>query len=236
MEGNFGAGGRIFDNPFAQKEHDISCEIGSDGINIIKEDLHIAGDGIKDTTTGEYILAISADDFNFLEKLGHGASGSVFKVFHKPTKKYMALKSINVFDQGKRRQLVNDLKSLKKNKWPFLVKFYGAYYEEGDVKIALELMDLGSLGSILKLAKEENTKNGISNAFPVIPEGVIANIAVQILNGLAYLHICDKSVHRDIKPDNILINKRGEVKLTDFGITKCLNETLMLCNTFVGKR
>ena len=56
VEGAFGAGGRIFDNPFANNIHDISCEIGSDGINIVKEDLHIAGDGIKDTNTGEYIL------------------------------------------------------------------------------------------------------------------------------------------------------------------------------------
>ena len=124
-----------------------------------------------------------------MDKLGHGASGSVFKVYHEPTKKYMALKSINVFDQGKRKQLVNDLRSLKKNQCPFLVKFFGAYYEEGDVKIALELMELGSLGSMLKLVKEENEKNEIPNTIPILSEQIIANIAFQVLNGLAFLHV-----------------------------------------------
>jgi serine/threonine protein kinase len=56
----------------------------------------------------------------------------------------------------------------------------------------------------------------------------------QILSGLAHLHRVVKQVHRDIKPDNILVNRNGEVKLTDFGISKCLDATLMMCNTFVG--
>ena len=47
--------------------------------------------------------------------LGNGASGYVYLATHKKTGQQMALKSINVFDQGKRRQLVNDLRSLQKN-------------------------------------------------------------------------------------------------------------------------
>lgn len=41
-------------------------------------------------------------------------------------------------------------------------------------------------------------------------------------------------MHRDIKPDNILVNKSGEVKITDFGISKSLEETEEMCKTFVG--
>ncbi|CAI2373339.1 unnamed protein product [Moneuplotes crassus] len=228
IEGGQGAGGHIFERNIGSSSLSISCEINTDGLNIIKEDLHVARDGIRDTKTGDIIVSISPDDFEMVEKLGIGASGHVYKALHKPSGEYMAIKSINVFDQAKRRQLVNDLKSLYKNQCPFLVKFYGAYYEEGYVKIALELMELGSLGGIIKMINKNKSM------IPKVPEEVIASIAQQTLNGLAYLHLCDKSVHRDIKPDNILINKNGEVKLTDFGIAKILDESLDLCKTWVG--
>ena len=68
----------------------------------------------------------------------------------------------------------------------------------------------------------------------MIPEVVISKIAHQVLQGLENLHHIRYQVHRDIKPDNILLNSNGEVKLTDFGISKHLEQTIGQCNTFVG--
>ena len=51
-----------------------------------------------------------------------------------------------------------------------------------------------------------------------IPEVALANMTYQILLGLLYLKR-EKRVHRDVKPSNMLINSRGEVKVTDFGIS-----------------
>eukprot|EP00826_Nyctotherus_ovalis_P003253 TRINITY_DN10656_c0_g5_i1.p2 TRINITY_DN10656_c0_g5~~TRINITY_DN10656_c0_g5_i1.p2 ORF type:complete len:181 (-),score=54.58 TRINITY_DN10656_c0_g5_i1:336-878(-) len=102
--------------------------------------------------------------------------------------------------------------------------------------MALELMDLGSVAALVKLLNDRTAdqKKAIKKKEPLIPEPILAKLAQQILSGLLYLHKCKKQVHRDIKPDNILVNSRGEAKLSDFGISKELDKTADLCNTFVG--
>jgi len=56
----------------------------------------------------------------------------------------------------------------------------------------------------------------IYNNFKTIPENIIAYICKQMLLSLVYLHNKNK-IHRDLKSDNILLNKEGEVKIADFG-------------------
>jgi len=161
--------------------------------------------------------------------LGQGASGYVQKAVHKPSGTPLAIKSINVYDKHKRHQLVNDLKALHASNCEYLVQLYGAYFDEGTVKVALECMDIGSLGDIMKLIKRSK-----GTLQPLITEPVMVEIVQQILKGLSFLHKIRHQVHRDIKPDNILINSQGRVKLTDFGISKELEETISSCKTFVG--
>ena len=90
----------------------------------------------------------------------------------------------------------------------------------GAITIALEYMDGGSLANVL------------SQVGP-IPERVLASIAYQILWGLAYLKH-EKRVHRDVKPSNLLINSKGEIKVTDFGVSKELQNSIQMCGTFLG--
>ena len=108
---------------------------------------------------------------------------------------------------------------------PFLVEFYGAYLQEGCVNVIIEYMDRGSLRDIMTKTRQKNYK---------FKESELALIAIQILNGLSYLHIVAKQAHLDIKPENILINSDGLLKLTDFGISKDFSTSQDFMKTFLG--
>lgn len=59
-----------------------------------------------------------------------------------------------------------------------------------------------------------------------IPEDILGKIAVSVVSALHYLHSKLKVIHRDVKPSNILINRRGEVKMCDFGISGYLVDSV----------
>jgi serine/threonine protein kinase len=83
----------------------------------------------------------------------------------------------------------------------FIVTLYGAYYDQGKVKVILELMDAGSLENIIALLRTARIE-------PTIDEAILAKIALQMLCGLTYLH-SKNHLHRDIKPANVLLNWKG---------------------------
>jgi len=118
-----------------------------------------------------------------------------------------------------RNKLFVELRTYHSSLHPSIVSFFGASYEEGCIRILLEHMD-GSLADMIQKR--------------TLPENVLSKVTAQILKGLSYLHKELHVVHRDIKPANILINKRGEVKISDFGVSSQLKETLGLAETFAG--
>lgn len=63
----------------------------------------------------------------------------------------------------------------------------------------------------------------------------MAKLTLQMLCGLTYLH-SKNQIHRDIKPANVLLNSVGELKLSDFGISKELIEDIDFSKTAVGTR
>lgn len=152
--------------------------------------------------------------------IGRGCSGSVIRSSHRPTNTPLALKMINMYDKAKRDQIIREIHSLFDSTCPCLVTFYGAFLRDSAVVLALEYMDGGSMENVI-------------HQLGAIPERVLGSIAYQILYALSYLKT-HKWVHRDIKPPNILLNSRGEVKLSDFGIATELCNSIAMCGTFVG--
>src|SRR5690349_18485269 len=67
-----------------------------------------------------------------------------------------------------------------------------------------------------------------------LPENVLGKLTAQLLQGLAYLHKTMHIIHRDIKPQNILLNSKGQAKITDFGVSGELASTQAMAKTFVG--
>ncbi|KAL2651769.1 hypothetical protein R1flu_019897 [Riccia fluitans] len=156
--------------------------------------------------------------------IGWGASSVVRKAIHIPTHRILALKKINVFEKEKRQQLLNEIRTLcEAPRVKGLVEFYGAFYspDSGQISIALEYMDGGSLADIVRAKK-------------FIPEPILSVITRKVLHGLQFLHAERHLVHRDIKPANLLINLNGEPKITDFGISAGLDNSIAMCATFVG--
>uniref|UniRef100_A0A8C5KRG5 Dual specificity mitogen-activated protein kinase kinase 2 n=1 Tax=Jaculus jaculus TaxID=51337 RepID=A0A8C5KRG5_JACJA len=144
------------------------------------------------------------DDFELISELGAGNGGVVTKAQHRPSGLIMARKLIHL-----------EIKS------PYIVGFYGAFYSDGEISICMEHMDGGSLDQVLKEAKR-------------IPEEILGKVSIAVLRGLAYLREKHQIMHRDVKPSNILVNSRGEIKLCDFGISGQLIDSM--ANSFVGTR
>ncbi|CAJ2665324.1 mitogen-activated protein kinase kinase 3 isoform X1 [Trifolium pratense] len=156
--------------------------------------------------------------------IGSGASSVVQRAMHIPTHRVLALKKINIFEKEKRQQLLTEIRTLCEAPCnEGLVEFHGAFYtpDSGQISIALEYMDGGSLADILRTHR-------------MIPEPILSSMFRKLLHGLSYLHGVRYLVHRDIKPANLLVNLKGEPKITDFGISAGLENSVAMCATFVG--
>lgn len=175
-----------------------------------------------DSTTsiqiGDKTFRVDADSLEKICDLGRGAYGIVEKMKHQQSGTIMAVKRITAtVNQKEQKRLLMDLDiSMRTADCPYTVHFYGALFREGDVWICMEVMDTSLDKFYPKVFKNNLT----------MEESVLGKIAMSVVNALHYLHAQLKVIHRDVKPSNILINRSGEVKMCDFGISGYLVDSV----------
>ncbi|ETS59887.1 hypothetical protein PaG_06209 [Moesziomyces aphidis] len=161
---------------------------------------------------------INMAELELLDELGKGNYGTVRKVRHTQTHVEMAMKEIRLeLDESKLNAIIMELDILHRATAPQIVEFYGAFFIESCVYYCMEYMNAGSLD---KLYGERGS----------VPEDVLARITGSMVRGLSFLKDQLQIMHRDVKPTNVLINQKGQVKLCDFGVSGQLEKSLAKTN------
>ncbi|CAN6582891.1 unnamed protein product [Malus baccata var. baccata] len=147
--------------------------------------------------------------------IGRGTFGSVYLATNRETGALCAMKEVDLIPDDPKaaeciRQLEQEIKVLRTLKHPNIVQYYGSEMTDDHFYIYLEYVHPGSINKY------------VQDHIGVMTESVVRNFTRHILSGLAFLHNT-KTVHRDIKGANLLVDASGVVKLADFGMAKLLN-------------
>lgn len=203
-----------------------ATEAGSGSFNS-RLSQYIAEDGEEpDEELMQHLEKDSWDDLKYMKgaMIGQGSFGTVFLALHAVTAELMAVKQVEMpSDSGtaisaKKNNMIEALKHeitlLRELRHPNIVQYLGSNSDEEHLNIFLEYVAGGSVATMLV-------------NYGSLPEPLCANFVRQILQGLNYLHSKD-IIHRDIKGANILVDNKGTVKISDFGISKRVEASTLL--------
>ncbi|RHZ60414.1 hypothetical protein Glove_353g16 [Diversispora epigaea] len=212
-------------NRSIRKKRNINLILNSSPIIQQQPPKNSTDDGLSQRLTDlefglEFRLDLKSEDLIPLKELGAGNGGTVSQVMHVTTKTVMAKKIIHIdVNPNVRKQIHRELQILHDCNSRYIVSFYGAFITDSDISMCMEFMDVGSLDGIYK-------KNG------PVPLGILGKITLAVLEGLNYLYESHRIIHRDVKPSNILVNSKGQIKICDFGVSGQLINSI--ADTFVG--
>ncbi|XP_049871247.1 cyclin-dependent kinase 2-like [Pectinophora gossypiella] len=145
------------------------------------------------------------------EKIGEGTYGVVYKARHKQTGKQYALKKIKLENEpeGVPSTALREISVLRALRHPAVVRLYEVILYEKKLFLLFEFlhMDLKRLMDITK---------------GPLPPDLVKSYLRQLVEGIAYCH-SQRVLHRDLKPQNLLVDAEGRIKLADFGLARAFS-------------
>ncbi|EFQ90592.1 hypothetical protein PTNB73_06702 [Pyrenophora teres f. teres] len=168
-------------------------------------------------TKGKYSLT----DFTIQRTLGTGSFGRVHLVQSKHNQRFYAVKVLKKAQVVKMKQVehTNDeRRMLQQVKHPFLITLWGTFQDSKNLYMVMDFVEGGELFSLLRKSQR-------------FPNPVAKFYAAEVTLALDYLH-SHNIIYRDLKPENLLLDRHGHLKITDFGFAKEVPDiTWTLCGT-----
>src|SRR5438552_7715622 len=174
----------------------------------------VAGATSREFTSGQKVFG----RYTLVKVLGRGGMGIVWLARDEELERDVALKFIPdlmIQDRAVFDQLKRETKRCLELTHPHIVRIHDFVHDERCGCISMEYID-GETLSNLRTAKEQK----------VFEPNELGEWTIQLCNALEYAHNDAKIIHRDLKPANLMVNQRGDLKVSDFGIARSLGDSL----------
>ncbi|XP_040169289.1 cAMP-dependent protein kinase catalytic subunit alpha-like [Anopheles arabiensis] len=163
----------------------------------------------------------SLTEYEILRTLGSGAFGTVKLIKRKASGEYFAMKILSkerIVYQKQLQHTTNEKRILQSIRFPFVVNLEICYKDNSYLYLVMPFVNGGEMFTLLRHSRR-------------FSEAQAAFYGAQVALALEYLHGCNL-IYRDLKPENLLVDYRGYVKMTDFGFCKLIKDrTWTLCGT-----
>ncbi|XP_018547839.1 serine/threonine-protein kinase 36 [Lates calcarifer] len=159
--------------------------------------------------------------YHVLELVGEGSFGRVYKGRKRFTGQVVALKFMPKVGRSEKelRSLKREIEIMRGLQHPNIVQLFDSFETETEVVVVTEYAE----GQLFQILEDDGN----------LPESQVREIACQLVSALYYLH-SHRILHRDMKPQNILLGKSGVVKLCDFGFARAMSVSTLVLTSIKG--